>query len=181
MTTIKINELKKELKQLDNKELMQLVVELYKLNKDTKQFLSNKYLGEEAVRGQFEQTQKIIEDQFFPERGHPKMKLQEAKSAISSYKKMTGDETGWLDLMLYYVELGTEFTVAYGDIDEKFYYSMETVYDRVVTECSKNEALAEHFKDRLYMVFWNSQGVGWGYHDVIGDIYSNGGFEEVEE
>jgi len=56
MTTIKINELKKELKNLDNKELTQLIVELYKLNKETKQLLSNKFLGQEAVEAQYETT-----------------------------------------------------------------------------------------------------------------------------
>ncbi len=56
MTTIKINELKKELKNLYNKELTQLIVELYKLNKETKQLLSNKFLGQEAVEAQYETT-----------------------------------------------------------------------------------------------------------------------------
>jgi hypothetical protein len=44
MTLLKLNELKKELKEFDQKEMIQLISELYKLNNDVQQYLSNKSL-----------------------------------------------------------------------------------------------------------------------------------------
>ncbi len=38
------------------------------------------------------------------------MRLSEAKNAISKFKKLANDELKTLDLMLYYVEVGTDFT-----------------------------------------------------------------------
>ncbi|XRG79037.1 hypothetical protein V5E38_01590 [Rossellomorea sp. GAMAL-10_SWC] len=42
MTKIKLTDLKRELKVLDNLELINLITDLYKQNKDVQQFLSNK-------------------------------------------------------------------------------------------------------------------------------------------
>lgn len=171
MTKIKLSELKKELKEFEQKELILLITELYKLNKDVQQYLSNKFKGEEAIVELFEQTKKKINDEFFPDRGFGKMRLSEAKNAISTFKKLSGDEIKTLDLMLFYVEIGTDFTNTYGDIDSKFYESMFSMYDKVAEECDKDEKIFNIFKDRLYSVVQESGGIGWGYHDALCDSF----------
>ena len=50
-----------------------------------------------------------------------------ARQDIRDYQKATADLTGTIDLMLTYVEQGTQFTKTYGDIDERFYDSLESV------------------------------------------------------
>ncbi|WP_240510122.1 hypothetical protein [Virgibacillus profundi] len=73
--------------------------------------------------------------------------------------------------MLFYVEVGTEFTNTYGDIDGKFYTSMYSMYDKVVLECEKDENLFKELNDRLYKVVVESDGIGWGYHDGLEERY----------
>lgn len=181
MTKIKLNELKKELKELNQKELIQLITELYKLNKDVQQYLSNKFKGEEAIVELFEQTKKKVKDEFFPDRGFGKMRLGEAKNAISTFKKLSGDAIKTLDLMLYYVELGTDFTNTYGDIDDRYYDSMLSMYDKVAVECDKDEEIFNIFKDRLYSIVRESRDIGWGYHDTLCDIYYSIEWEHEDE
>lgn len=53
------------------------------------------------------------------------------RKAISDYKKASGDEVGVLDIMVYYVEMGTKFTLEYGDIYEEFYDSLESMFKKV--------------------------------------------------
>jgi len=171
VTTIKLNELKKELKGLNEKELTQLIVELYKMNTDAEQLLSIKFLGDEASEALFLKSKKQISDEFFPDRGDGKLRLKEAKKSISNFKKMTNDLNRTVDLMLYYVEIGTEFTNTYGDIDERFYTSMESMFEKVVNECIKNEDLYVLFKDRMYTVVEDTDGIGWGYHDTLSYLY----------
>lgn len=171
MTLLKVSELKKELKSIDQKELVQLITELYKLNKEVKQYLSNKFIGEEAEEALYNETARKIRNEFFPDRGDGKLRLQEAKKAISNYKKLSGDELSTLDLMLYYVELGTDFTLAYGDIDQRFYRSMESMYYNVVKECNNKKEYYDEIKDRLYSIVEKTDGIGWGYHDVIVEYY----------
>jgi len=181
MSKLKLSNLKKELIQLNQKELIDLVFEIFKQNKDVQLFLSNKFLGEEAIIDLYVQTKKKIKDEFFPERGFGKLRIGEAKKEISNFKKLSSDEERTLDLMLFFVELGTKFTNTYGDIDSRFYNSMLSMYDKVVFECNKNEQYHTIFKERLYSVVQNSSGIGWGYHDTLSEIYYTLDLEFDEE
>ena len=55
-----------------------------------------------------------------------------AKKAISDFKKLSDSPLNNADIMLHYVENGVQFTDAYGDIDERFYTSMENMFDDAV-------------------------------------------------
>lgn len=168
---LKIPELKKNLNEYEHKELIKVIGDLYKLNQEVKDYLHVKIMGEEAVQELFKRAKKEIEEEFFPDKGFGKMRLAKAKKAISNFKKLTNDSTRVLDLMLHYVENGTAFTLTYGDIDERFYYSMESMYQKVVAACEKDEKLFNNFKDRLYTIVLEADGIGWGYHDYLSDIY----------
>jgi hypothetical protein len=171
MAKMKITELKRALKDYNQRELIQLISEVYKLNKDVQHYLSTKFVGEEAIEDLFIEARKKIKDEFFPDKGFGKMRLAEAKKAITNFKKLTNDSLRTIDLKLYYVEIGTEFTNTYGDIDERFYYSMESMYSQVVTECDQDEKLFTTFKERLLSVVQDSDQIGWGYHDTLCDLY----------
>ena len=171
MVKINITQLKKELKQLEQKELMALIIELYKLNDDVKNYLSTQFKGEEVILDLYKQTKKKVKDQFFPERGFGKMKLTEAKDAISTFEKVSKDNIKTLDLMVYYVEIGTVFTNTYGDIDSKFYNSMISMFSKVIEECKYDEQIFNLFNERLENIVEDASGIGWGYHDSLSELY----------
>lgn len=54
--------------------------------------------------------------------------------------------------MLYYVEKGVEFTNNYGDIDQSFYSSIESMYERVIILCDEEEEYYNFFANRLKQV-----------------------------
>lgn len=62
---MKVTELKKQLKQFEQKELIELVVEMFKNNKEVQNLLSSKFLGEEAIEVLVYQARKKIENEFF--------------------------------------------------------------------------------------------------------------------
>jgi hypothetical protein len=108
-----------------------LIVELFKANKEVQPILSSKFIGDEAVEFLYLQARKKIENEFFPDRGNGKLRLAEAKKAISTFKKITNDEKRTVDLMLYYVEQGVDLTNTYGDISESFYGSLVKMFEQV--------------------------------------------------
>ncbi|RDI41643.1 DUF6155 family protein [Falsibacillus pallidus] len=177
---MKITDLKKQLKDLNQKELITLIADLYKLNSEVKDYLSSKFSGEEAHIELHEKARLQIRNEFFPDRGHGKLRLTEAKKAISTFKKLVGDPARTLDLMLYYVELGTEFTNTFGDIDMTFYNSLVSMYDKAAVECDKDVALVEAFHDRFYRLVRESEGIGWGYSMAIEEIYYSMGWDEED-
>jgi len=168
---IKQTELKKILKEFDQKELIKLIGELYKLNPEVKNYLSAKLQGEEAVEALFEEAQKKIKNVFFPDRGFSKLSLATAKKAISDFKKLTGDEERAVDLMVYYVELGTEFTATYGDINEPFYASMESTFAQAVKIIDTSYERVDSYEERFQSILEQAGHMGWGYSDALNDIY----------
>lgn len=160
------------MKSYEQKDLIQLISDLYKNSKEVQSYLSVRFLGEEAVSELFNQTRKKIENEFFPEKGFGKLRLNEAKKAIAEFKKHTNDEFKTTDLMLFYVEQGVEYTNAYGDINESIYSSMETMYEKVITLCGKHEDYYKAFADRLKQVVHDTEGIGWGFHDQLYYLHS---------
>lgn len=168
---IKVSDLKKQLKAYDQKELIELVVEIFKANKDVQNYLSSKFLGDEVNEELFLKARKKIENEFFPDRGFGKLRLAEAKKEITAFKKATNDEKRTVDLMLFYVEQGVEFTNSYGDIYEGFYISMVKMFDQVAKECDGNDVLYQAFSSRLQKVVSRAQGTGWGFGEALVEIY----------
>jgi hypothetical protein len=112
-----------------------------------------------------------IVEQFFPARGFGKLKLGEARKAIRDYRKATGNLSGTADLLMTYVENGARFTREYGDIDDRFYSSVESALDELAA-LLRGEARGMYpkFRDRLAGVEQLTDGIGWGFHDYVGDV-----------
>ena len=72
--------------------------------------------------------------------------------------------------MLHFVECGGELTNTYGDIDENFYTSVENTYEKAL-EIIVNNGLLEKFKSRALKIVNDTENIGWGFHDYLGDLY----------
>lgn len=72
--------------------------------------------------------------------------------------------------MLFYVEQGIQFTIAYGDLDEPFYNSMESTFERAVKFIVENE-MQEAFENRCQQIVAATSEIGWGFPDQLGDTY----------
>ena len=62
-----------------------------------------------------------------------RLSLKAARSVISNIRKAAPSTEGLAELMLYYVECGVELTNVYGDINEAFYDSIESMFTDYVT------------------------------------------------
>ncbi|WP_228551164.1 DUF6155 family protein [Sporosarcina cascadiensis] len=169
-----ISELKKHLKQLDSNEIIQLIAELHKIDEKAQLFFSLQFEGEETAQELLIQEKTQMKKDFsFTGRGVLKLHLPDVKKRIREFAKLTNDRMRITDLQLFFVELGTEFTVTYGDIDEAFYTNMENMFAQVIKTCESNEELYKAFHSRLRQVVSDSIGTGWGYHDILSDLYEN--------
>ncbi|WP_409341523.1 DUF6155 family protein [Paenibacillus sp. MBLB4367] len=166
--------LNKHLKTLSQEQLIELVKACFDASKDMERFLAVRVIGEEAVETLFHEYRVKVEQEFFPERGTPKMRLQEAKKAIAEFQRLTDNEKYSFELKLIYVEKGVLFTVTYGDIDERFYYSMESVYADAIRMVNEDETgeLFEEYKERLEAIVSDSEETGWGFQNGLSETYS---------
>lgn len=160
--------LKKHLNTLTKEELIKHIQELDKKYPSVQEY-HQLYLSND-VEAVIEKYKQQIENEFYPMRGLPKMRLSVARKAIIETKKLGIPAESLASLMLYYVEIGVQFTNDYGDIDEKFYSSMESMFAKALELMYKEEIL-DMFKDRALKIFENSSDTGWGFHDTLGDFY----------
>jgi len=167
---MKINELKKALKDSTKEDLIKDIVDLFKKNTFVKDYYDSKYSTDNlSILNKYKD---IIRNEFFPERGNGKARLSVAKKAITEFKKISQDKALIADLMIFYVEVGVEYTNTYGDIYESFYLSMEGVYEQAVNFIFDND-ISILFKERCEEIVHDTDGMGWGFHEELSSIYND--------
>jgi len=155
----------------DKPALLALLKDLYEVAAENRDFIHARCQTSEGSGEALEKYREKIVEQFFPPRGDGKLKLGEARKAIRDYRKATGNIPGTAELLMTYVENGTQFTQEYGDIDERFYNSVESVLEELAVLLSgKAREIYPQFRERLARVEQMADGIGWGFHDFIGDI-----------
>jgi Family of unknown function (DUF6155) len=162
-----IKELKKELKKLDQANLIDLIIDLYQKNKPVMEQLDFRFNPNETEL--VKSYKKKVLEAFYPKRGD-QFHLKIGKQAISDFRKLKTKPDSLADLMIYYVECGVRLTREYGDIDENFYSSLESVYQDVMKLIAIND-LYEKFEDRAFKIVEDTKNIGWGFHDFLGDEY----------
>ena len=161
----------KHLATLDASALLSLVKDLYDAAPGNRDFIHARCQAEDSGGEVLESYRSKIVEQFFPKRGFGKLKLAEARKAIRDFRKATGNIPGTAELLMAYVENGVNFTREYGDIDERFYSSVESALEELADLLrGPGRELYPQFADRLAKVEQLADGIGWGFHDFISDV-----------
>jgi len=163
------SDVKTTLEHLDQQDLLELILDMYDLSKDNKDFLHTRFsIGDDILAP----YKKIIKECLYPDILNEHVRILRATRAISDYSKAIRDAKGEAELLTYFVECGNKFTLDYGDIDEDFYDSLLEVYGQAI---KKVLILPDHeqgnFRKRLRKIMLSSNGIGWGYHDGLCDEY----------
>ena len=158
---------------LKKAQLIDLVRDLYGLNKTNADFLHARLLGDANHDQSLEPYKQRIREAVSPEEPWKQdLRLSAGRKAISEYRKAKGDARGLLELMLHYVRCGNDFTLEFGDIGEPFYNSMCSMVDQFCKLLIKQDdpSLADEYVAQLEAEFQRIYDrIGWGYPDEMGD------------
>lgn len=157
------------LRSLDKPELIALISRLSKQIPELGQYFQLQ-LNRTATMDVVEKYKKSIEKEFFPSRGYGKARLSVARKPVDTFKRIAPQSPQLVDLMFHYVEQGVRFTLAYGDIDEPFYLSMETMFEKALALAKKIDELEQN-KKRSREIVVATCGMGWGFHDQLSEIH----------
>jgi hypothetical protein len=158
---------REQLKEWPQSALMALNKDLYDSSPTNRDFLHARFQAEETGGAALETYRRKIIDQFFPQRGFGKLKLAEARKAIRDYRKAAGNAAGTVELMLTFVENGTEFTLQFGDIDGPFYNHLASVLNEMVQLLCQDAELYPRFRERIVRLERHGGDLGWGYGDDL--------------
>jgi len=122
----------------------------------------------------------LVADAVYPDPfSRRRVSLRDATTAITEYRRSTGDVPGTVDLMLTFIESGTEQAADLGYGDEAYFSALERKLDAIAKAWAdlSAEARAEA-ATRLDWVRKRAKVVGWGYGDYVEDVVAalvNGG------
>ncbi len=157
----------------DKPALLALVKDLYDAAAGNRDFIQARCQTSDGGGEVLEKYRQKIIRQFFSKSaiGLGPLKLGEARKAIRDYRKATKNIPGTAELLMTYVENGAEFTNQYGDIDERFYSSVESALKELSALLrGAGRELYPQFSERLAKVEQMTDGIGWGFHDFVADV-----------
>jgi hypothetical protein len=169
--SVKWTEVEEILQKAEQKELINLIRELYDHSVGDRMLINSRYLGERIKKEKgnlLEKHRKIIKEEFLPENAG-KMRISVAQRAINDYSNASGDFVGTLDLMLTYVEEGVQFARIFGVISDEFYDSVEGMLERFceLLKTEEGQKYYSLFRERLLKACRDSDSIGWGFGETI--------------
>ena len=150
--------------------LLGLIYDLYNFNPENKDFLHARFsLGADVLKP----YKKVIEEALFPDViANDDVEIAVAKKAIASYGKAVGDPKGMLELMVYFVECGAAFSLDVGYGDDDFFASLERMYEKAIKLLlTLDEAAIDEYYNRFEELVTSTQDIGWGFHDMLSEIF----------
>jgi hypothetical protein len=163
------SKVKASLGSMDRAGLVGVIHDLYETSGANRRFLHARFVPAAATLDEY---RKLVGTAVFPDPlSQRPIRLRDASTAIADYKRSTGDLAGVVDLLLTFVEAGTEQAADLGYGDETYFVTLE----RKVTEAvSMLEALPEKARvasaERVIQLGKYQNKIGWGYGDFLADI-----------
>lgn len=114
-----VNDLKKYLNTMSQKELEEEIVNLFKTFPAVKEFYSSR-LNPASDAEILEKYKKKITKEFLPVGNSFSLKYKNCRDAIKEFQKVCENKRMAAELMFHYADEGIGFTEDYGDIDEQF-------------------------------------------------------------
>ncbi|APS56887.1 hypothetical protein [Piscirickettsia salmonis] len=163
-------DLKAVLLEMDTTQLCGVLQDLYKFSSENKAFFHSRFLADQRNYDHLMPYKARIRNAICPkEPWKYEVQLSIGRKAISEFKKANGNLRDTVSLMLYYVSCGNDFILEFGDIDERFYDSMGSMFARLVNTLVKHKdrALAAEFMPQLEREVKRVAWTGWGYGDEL--------------
>jgi len=163
--------IKKILQTCSANDLIGLIADLYALSKVNKDFLAARFLQDGNALERYKANIKKYLAPNEPWKNNQQISLREAKKVLSDYQKATHNKIGMIELMVYYVECGTDFLCEFGDMYEQYYCSLESVFANCIKTMQQFDAeVVQDFAQRLGVVVNKASHMGWGYYDTISEM-----------
>jgi hypothetical protein len=165
----KWSDVKARLEAFDRKGLVALLGDLYDASVANRRFLHSRLTpGSRAI----EEYRRLVADAIYPDPfSTRRVSIRDAAAAIVEYRRSTGDASGTVDLMLTFLEAGTEQAADLGYGDEAYFDALEIRLDAVAKEFDSLPAdVREKVRARLGRIQVRVRDVGWGFSDAVDEV-----------
>ena len=163
---------KKRISALPPKDQLALFRELYELSPENREYMETKLQTEEEVIENFNTYYDRALEPFDLKGVLTKKEMAKSNKTIRTFQKACSDQDAVVELMLFFVEEGTEVTVEFGDMFEEYSDTLEEVFMKLVDILKSpggkklyNDSRRSRFQELASL----ASGIGWGYGDFVRD------------
>jgi hypothetical protein len=162
-------DVKANLDRMDRGGLLGIIRNLYEAAEINRRFLHARFVPAASA---LEEYRRLVRAAVFPDPFSQRpIRLRDGTATIAEYKRATGDLAGTVDLMLEFVEAGTEQAADLGYGHEAPFGALERKVREVVRSLdSLAEADRRAVTARLVKLGEYQGTIGWGYCDFLGDV-----------
>jgi len=174
-------DIRRKLAQTDMDYVVGIVKALFDFSRENRTYLASRLFPETDWSALLEKCRKQVRQAVFPDPPR-QIRLGEARKAINAYKKATLDLAGTAELMLVYVESGTDCGRTYGVDYESFYTSLESMLDDLLEILcdERNRQLLDRLHERVRRLEESAGDIGWGYSDYVSERLAEAGLLDDE-
>lgn len=147
-----------------------IICNLYRDSDQAKLYFNSVFNAKEAEEDLLKDYEKKLSRCFaFSNPNSPDMKT--GRKIVKEAEKLAAPRIA-ANIILRFVEMGTDFTNSYGDIDGAFYDTLVSAFSRFVDILNKedDDTLYAEFKDRIESVLADTYGIGWGFWDELASL-----------
>lgn len=160
---------KASLSSMDRAGLVGVIRDLYEASAANRRFLHARFVPAAATLDEYRD---LVEKAVFPDPlSQRPIRLRDAAATITDYKRSTGDLAGVVDLLLTFVEAGTEQAADLGYGDDAYFSTLER---QLTAAVSLLDALPGQMRGkaqaRLIRLAEYQDKIGWGYGDYLADV-----------
>lgn len=167
-------QIKNLIKNYSNQELIDLIAQLHSLTQINKDFLASRFLQNNHVstieRYKADITKHIAPKE--PWKESQKINIKAAKVVLGQYQKIFKDQFGLIDLMLHYVECGSNFSVDFG-VYESYHISLEATFSKalkLMKQCPNDDI--KSFLSRTFSILEFTREKMWeGHYERMRKIF----------
>ena len=163
------SDVKANLAMMDRIGLMALIRDLYDLDALNRRALHARFAPNSTTVDQY---RRLVRAAVFPDPlSQRPIRLRDATTTIRQYARATADVAGTIDLMLEFVEAGTEQAADLGYGDDAYFTALEHKMNeilRLLNEVPNGER--RPLTERISRLGAYQVAIGWGYGDFLADV-----------
>lgn len=175
-------DIRRKLAHTDIDYVIGVVKALFDFSKENRTFLASRLFPDTDWSALLERCRKQVTEAVFPDPPR-QIRLGDARKAINAYRKATSDLAGTVELMLVFVESGTDCARSYGVDYESFYNSLTSMLDSLLDMLldEHNRHLLERCRGRLSDLEERASDCGWGYGDYVSERLADAGLLDDDD
>ena len=109
--------------------------------------------------------------EFYPSRGLGRARPAVPRKVIASFCSTVPDIEMHVELLLHHALVGVTFIQDFGGVNEALLSSLEASFRRGLA-LLVSPALRQRFQPTCESIVAASDGIGWGFHDALADLYT---------